>query len=270
MNRPIAGVLLGISAVQLAFAVAFVFQIRPMIEVWPFAGTTPMSNIFIGSIIGAAAASTAWCVFASSERALAGIALDYVAMLVPFGFLLITGTAGGSGPVFAALAIVCVAGAAFGGLLLRRALTRPWLDPRPMPRLVRAAFAGFIGALVVVGGLLVVKVPNILPWTVTPELSTLFGIMFLGAAAYFTFALVEPRWENAGGQLAGFLAYDIVLIIPFLQRLPTIDDQLRLNLVIYTMVLIVSGGLALWFLVIDARTRLANRRPELLSQNPMV
>lgn len=270
MTRSVAGVMLGISAIQVAFAVAFVFQIRPVIEVWPFTGTTAISHIFIGSIIGAAAASTAWCVFARSERALAGIALDYVAILVPFAFLLITGAAGGTGPVFTALTGGCIVGAVFGVLLLRRALTRPWRDPRPMPRVVRAAFAFFIGALVVVGGLLVVQVPNILPWTVTPELSRLFGIMFLGAAAYFTYSLVEPRWENAGGQLAGFLAYDIVLIVPFLQRLPTINDELRLSLVIYIGVLILSGALALWFLWTDARTRLADRRPELVGQNPIV
>ncbi len=256
MNRSVAGLLLGISAIQAVFAVAFVFQIRPLIEVWPFAGTTPMSHIFIGSILAAAAASTAWCVFASSDRALAGLALDYIAILVPFAVLLVISAAGGAGLAFASLAVACVAGAAFGVMLLRRALNRPWQDPRPMPRIVRAAFAFFIGALVIVGGLLVAQVPNILPWTVTPELSTLFGIMFLGAAAYFTFSLIEPRWENAGGQLAGFLAYDIVLIIPFLQRLPTIDDQLRLSLVIYTGVLILSGAIAAWFLWTDARTRL--------------
>ena len=260
MNRSVAGFLLGIAAIQAAFAVAFVFQIRPAIEVWPFAGTTALSHIFIGSILAAAAASTLWCVWAGSERALAGLALDYIAILVPFAVLLIISVAGGGGIVLVSLAVACIAGAVFGGLLLRRALKRPWLDPRPMPRQVRAAFAFFIGALVIVGGLLVAQAPNILPWTVTPELSTLFGFMFLGAATYFTFSLVEPRWENAGGQLAGFLAYDLVLIVPFLQRLPTIDEQLRLSLVIYIGVLVVSGVLAVWFLSMDARTRLRPSR----------
>lgn len=255
MHRSLAAVLSVIAGVQALFALAFVFQVRPFIEVWPFEGTTPMSNIFIGSILAAAAASTAWCVMARSERALAGLALDYVAILVPFAVLLIARAAGGAGPAFVGLAIASIGGAVFGGLLLRHALSRSWRDPRPMPRVVRAAFAFFIGALVIVGGLLVVQVPNILPWTVTPELSTLFGFMFLGAAAYFTFSLVDPRWENAGGQLAGFLAYDLVLIVPFLQRLPTIDEQLRLSLVVYIGVLVVSGILAVWFLWSDARSR---------------
>ena len=95
-----------------------------------------------------------------------------------------------------------------------------------------------------------------MPWSITPELSTLFGLMFLGAAAYFAFGLVEPRWENAGGQLAGFLAYDAVLIVPFVQRLPTIDPALRLNLVIYTAVVATSAILAIWYLGLDRRTRL--------------
>ena len=42
--------------------------------------------------------------------------------------------------------------------------------------------------------------------------------MFLGSATYFAYGIVRPRWTNAGGQLAGFLAYDLVLIVPFMTR----------------------------------------------------
>jgi len=76
----------------------------------------------------------------------------------------------------------------------------------------------FIVALLIVSGLLIARVPDILPWALTPELSTLIGCMFLGAAAYFAYGVAAPRWENAGGQLAGFLAYGVVLILPFLVR----------------------------------------------------
>jgi hypothetical protein len=262
MDSRIRGLLLGIAAVQVVFAVGFVFQVPTLTAVWPFAGTTPLSQTFIGSIFAAAAAATAWCAWAQSDRGLAGIALDYLAILAPAAVISLIGAAGGGGVGVAAFGVASLVGALFGVWLLRRSLARPWRDARPLPRLVRWSFAFFIVALLIAGGALAIQVPDIMPWTITPELSTLFGLMFLGAAAYFTFALVEPRWENAGGQLAGFLAYDVVLVLPFLQRLPTIPENLRINLVIYTAVVIASGILAFWYLAIDRRTRIGSSRDD--------
>jgi hypothetical protein len=256
MDSRVRAILLGIAAVQATFAIGFVFQVPMLTAVWPFAGTTPLSHTFVGSIFAAAAAATAWCVWSRSDRGLAGIALDYLAILVPAAVISLLGAAGGSGLGVAAFGVTCLAGALFGVWLLRWSLARPWRDPRPLPRLLRWSFAFFIVALLIAGGALVIQVPNIMPWTITPQLSTLFGLMFLGAAAYFAFALLEPRWENAGGQLAGFLAYDVVLVVPFLQRLPTIDENLRINLVVYTAVVIGSGLLAIWYLALDRRTRI--------------
>lgn len=261
MDTRVRAILLAIAAVQTVCAVGFVFGVSAVTAVWPFAGTTPLSSTFIGSIFAAAAASTAWCVWAQSDRGLAGIALDYLTILAPAAVISLAGAAGGSGTGVGAFGIACLAGTAFGLWLLRRSLAHPWRDPRPLPEPIRWAFGFFIVALLIAGGLLVARVPDVMPWPITPELSTLFGLMFLGAAAYFAFGLVERRWENAGGQLAGFLAYDVVLVVPFLQRLPTIDDRLRINLVIYTAVVILSGLLALWYLALDRRTRVGSAAP---------
>src|SRR5881392_3773200 len=43
----------------------------------------------------------------------------------------------------------------------------------------------------------------------------MFGLIFLGAATYFIYGALDPHWGNAVGQLAGFLAYDLVLLSPF-------------------------------------------------------
>lgn len=258
MDRYVRVSLWVVVAVQLLMALGFVFQVAGVTSLWPFPGATPLTNIFIGSIFAAAAASTAWCLVMRSERGMAGIALDYIAILVPFSvfsFLHAAGGAGGASVHVAAFGVTCVAGAFVGLVLLRWSLGHAWRDPRPTPRLVRGSFAFFVVALVIVASLLIARVPDILPWPVTPELSTLIGIMFLGAAAYFAYGVVAPRWENAGGQLAGFLAYDVVLIVPFLVRLPSIDERLRINLVVYTAVVALSGLLAIWYLALDPRTR---------------
>src|SRR5690606_6604615 len=98
--------------------------------------------------------------------------------------------------------------------------------------------------------------PNILPWMVSPEGGAVFGWMFLGAAVYFAYGLARPGWYNAGSQLAGFLAYDLVLIAPFLRRLPFITPELQLSLTIYLIVILYSGILAVYYLFINPATRL--------------
>jgi hypothetical protein len=244
--------------VQAVLGLLFAFDVSWAVALFPFEGRTPLSNIFIGSIFLAAAASTAWCVIEGSGRAVAGIALDYTAIFVPFAVVSFASAAGAPAdraPAVAAFGASCTAATLFGLWLLRWALGHPWRDPRPLPRPVGISFAVFTAALIPVGLALVLRVPGILPWAVTPELSTLFGLMFLGAAAYFAFGLLDRRWENGGGQLAGFLAYDLVLIVPFVVRLPTIAPDLLPNLVVYTAVVAGSGVLAIWYLALHARTR---------------
>jgi hypothetical protein len=257
MGGRVRGTLTVVAVIQAILAVLFIIQ-SPLVTgpVWPFEGMTPLSWIFVGSIYLAAAAATGWCIHIDSGRALVGIALDYIAILVPFSVLTTAAAVNGGGTDTALFAVACVLGAIVGVLMLRWALRHRWRDARPTPRPVRWSFLVFIVALLIVGGLLVLRVPGVMPWNVTPELSTLFGFMFLGAAAYFAFGLLEPRWENAGGQLAGFLAYDVVLIVPFLERLPTVPEALRPNLVVYTGVVVLSGLLAIWYLLIDPSTRL--------------
>ncbi|HWH05543.1 MAG TPA: hypothetical protein VNT23_03795, partial [Gaiellaceae bacterium] len=59
-------------AAQCVFALAFAFDVAPLVDLWPFGGRGPLTSIFIGSIFAAAAASTAWCLLTGSVRALGG------------------------------------------------------------------------------------------------------------------------------------------------------------------------------------------------------
>ena len=137
-----------VATAQALLAFGYIFQVTAVTALFPFPGTTPMSNIFIGSILAAAAASTLWCVWARSDRALAGIAIDYLTILGPAALVAVLGVIGGAGLGMAAFGGLAVAGAAFGVWLLRHALRHEWRDPRPVPRVVRASFMVFIVALV--------------------------------------------------------------------------------------------------------------------------
>ena len=126
----------------------------------------------------------------------------------------------------------------------------------PMPALVHWSFVVFVIALVYAAIRLFLQIPTI-PWPLTPELSIVAGCMFLGAAAYFVYGLLRPSWVNAGGQLAGFLAYDLVLIVPFLRALPNVAPEFRTGLIVYTIVVIYSGLLAIYCLFLRRPARAA-------------
>jgi hypothetical protein len=84
----------------------------------------------------------------------------------------------------------------------------------------------------------------------------IFGCIFLGDAFYFLYGMFRPQWHNALGQLLSFLAYDLVLIIPFIGLLNTVKPERYVNLVVYLAVLLYSAGLAIYYLFINTQTRL--------------
>ena len=227
-----------------------------VVEFWPFPGTTPLTFIFVSSIFAAAAASTLWVAITRNYGAFAGIGLDYVTILVPLAVLCFRlGAASGDARLTLAAAAAAV-WALFGLGLLLWSLRFPMDRTVPTPALVRWSFAAFVVALIIVSTRLILEVPNSLPWKITPELSVVIGWMFLGAAVYFAYGLLRPCWANAAGQLIGFLAYDLVLIVPFLSRLPTVAPEHRDGLIIYIGVLAYSGAVAVYYLFANRSTRL--------------
>jgi hypothetical protein len=255
MTRFIRYFLILVSAIQLAFAVAFFLQSPFAINLWPFEGTTPLTYIFISSFFAAAGASTLWASVSENYGALAGISLDYLAIFAPLTVLSFQLVAGGGTSQMTFFGVACALGALFGLGLFLWSVRIPIDHSLPMPVPVRWSFVLFIIALVIVGTMLILKTPNVIPWMITPDISVLIGWMFIGAAIYFTFGILRPSWLNAAGQLIGFLAYDLVLIVPFLTRLPTAPPEFRLNLTIYTAIVIYSGLLAVYYLFIHAPTR---------------
>jgi hypothetical protein len=256
MTRAVRFALYLVGVVQSLLAVALFLQLPVAVGLWPYPGTTPLTFIFVASILAAAAASTLWVAVSGNFGALAGIGIDYIAVLTPLSiFSFVLGASGGSAGM-TGLAIMCAIGAIFGVGLFAWGIRIPIDTTVRMPGLVRWSFVGFILALLVVSTRLLLRVPNAIPWQITPDLSVVIGVMFLGAITYFAYALLRPSWLNSAGQLIGFLAYDVVLIVPFLMRLPAVAPQFKVGLFIYTAVVIYSGLLAAYYLFVARTTRL--------------
>jgi hypothetical protein len=248
--------LLLVCAVQACLAIAFYLQLPLAVSLWPFPGTTPLTLILVSSFLAAAAASTLWATLSRTYGALAGIGIDYVALLLPLSIISFLSSARLGDPRLAAFGAMCAVAVVVGLWLLVWGLRTPIDGTVPMPSLVRWSFVVFIVALLIEGGRLLLQVPHAIPWAITPDLSLVIGLMFLGAATYFAYALIRPSWLNSAGQLAGFLAYDVVLIVPFLTRLPTVTPENRVGLIVYTVVVIYSGLLAIYYLFINKTTRI--------------
>lgn len=239
----------------LVFAAGYFIEAPWATGIWPVPSSR-LSNIFVSSILASIGAPIVWIAIADEPRAMAGGAIDLVLSNGTIAVAAYIFHRKGGPPAllpFAAFAGVMVA-LNIGLFVYSRRF--PFQDTRPTPAPVRYSFAGFSLALLLAGGALIGVRPNIFPWPLSPENSVFYGSIFLGAMCYFLYGVVYPCWGNAKGQLLGFLAYDLVLIGPFLRHFSTVRPEMLLSLTLYTAVIVYSGLLAIYFLFLHPPTRL--------------
>jgi hypothetical protein len=248
-----------LSLFALVFAFAFFTQQSWALNLWPwdgaYDGLSRLSSIFLASISAAISLSLIWVSRTGRAPSLVAGALNMLIVYLGSGlFMLQSYLLNDSSKLLVASVIILAAVVAMIAILVRF-WNRVEHDPQPTPKLVRFAFALIVINLVIAGGALVMIRPNIMPWSLTPQMSVTYGWIFLGAAAYFAYGFLRPSWNNAGGQLLGFLAYDLVLIVPFIQHLNVVPQALVINLIYYIAVLIISSVLAIYFLFVHKNTR---------------
>ena len=241
----------------LALALGFAYRVPLAIQLWPWS-VSPLSYLFIGSILAAVSVAMFWIGWTEEYGALPAGTLNVLVIALTttlYFFSLILKDGRGDFWLYALAGIISIVMSAGTFLWSRRI---PLKDSRPTPRFVLISFGIFVVSLILAGGALVLRQP-VFPWPLTPEASIIFGCTFLGDAFYFLHALFYPRWHNAAGQLLSFLAYDLFLIFPFLRFLGTVKPEFRLSLTVYVLVLIYSGLLGVYYLFINKETRMWRR-----------
>jgi hypothetical protein len=237
----------------LVLGLGFAFQHPLATATWPWPDGR-LSYLFIGSILAAVSAAALWIGWTGEWGALPAGSLNVLVIAVLasgyFFYLFMQGRSELLPFGLVSVLSIFVSAAAF---LWSRQI--PLRDERPTPVLVRISFGIFLAALVLAGGALILRIP-VFPWAVKPDSSFIFGSIFLGDAFYFLYGLLKPRWHNALGQLLSFLAYDLVLIVPFIKLFGTVKPELMLNLTVYVAVLVYSGAVAVYFLFINGETRI--------------
>lgn len=244
-------VILGI--LSFILTVGLCLQMPLVTGMLPRTGSFPL-HTFIASITASIAASLLWIGFSGELGAAAGGAIDlavfYAGLTI---FQLLSPQVGSQHPPVGVL-LCCTAALVSLGIFLwvRRS---PIEDRRPMPSPVRVSFGVFVVVLLLVGSALLLRMPNVFAWPLDPLSSAVLGCFFLGSACYFLYGLLFPRWHNASGQLWSFLAYDSVLIVPFLLHFTMVSPARLPSLTVNTIILVYSAGLALYYLLINKQTR---------------
>lgn len=246
------GVTIVSGLVFLLFAFGFIFRLPFATGIWPWEDGR-YSYLFIGSILAAVSAAALWVGWTGEFGALPAGSLNVfvIGLTTSIYFFKLASQGRADMALFGALAALSTVAsltAFFWSLRI------PLKETRPMPKPVKISFGIFIASLFLSGGALILQAP-IFPWALNPDSSVVFGCIFLGDAFYFLYGLFRPNWHNALGQLLSFLAYDLVLIVPFVGLLNTVAPERYINLVVYTAVLIYSGGLAVYYLFINPQTR---------------
>jgi hypothetical protein len=223
-------------------------------DLWPWPDTR-LSFVFLASIVAAIGVPALWIGLSGELRAIEAGALD-LAVTYAGMVAYVVAIAGDPGQpelgayiaAFAALGLFSLAAYLWSRRLPRR-------DPRPMPTPVRVSFAFLAIALIGFGTALLFGA-DVFPWPLSDESSVMFGLIYLGAAVYFIHGIARPSWSNAQGQLIGFLAYDLVLLGPFIDHFDVATGGKLTSLIIYTSVLVFTACLAIYYLFLNPGTRL--------------
>ena len=246
------------SLLALVVAGAFFAQLNWATTLWPWPAA-PLSYVFIGSILAAIAIPMLWIAVSGETAAIQAGAIDLTVMYGGMFVYVLTLLGDPGEPQLWPYAIVF--GIACAGSAAAFALSRgiAWRDERAMPAPVRGSFAAFAAILIGVGIALLFHA-DIFPWRLGKESSVMFGLVYLGAAVYFIHGVLVPRWSNAAGQLAGFLAYDVILLAPFLAHFSVVHGGALTSLIIYVAFLVYSGALGAYYLFVAESTRLGTGR----------
>lgn len=240
--------------VLMALAFGFVFRVPLALSIWPWEDGR-YSYLFVGSILAAVSAAALWIGWTGELGALPAGSLNiFVIALTSSAYFFKLALADGRTNMIP-FALVSAGIALASAIAFGWSRRIPLRESQPTPWLVKGSFVIFIVLLLLAGGALVLREP-IFPWPLNPDSSVIFGCILIGDAFYFLYGLLHPRWNNAIGQLLSFLAYDLVLIVPFLALFNTVPPERVFNLFVYVVVLIYSGALAIYFLFIQPRTRL--------------
>lgn len=233
-------------------AFGFYTQHPAALEAWPWRDGR-MSNVFVASILAAVAAPLAWTAWSGRIAGTAGGFIHLALMFAGIASVLLPLAASQGLPrirLFGFGAVAAAVGSAALGLWAQRLAPR---DTRPLPLGMRLWFVVFL-LILAPGGLSLLAGRPVFPWPLKPETSQVYGWVFLSAMCSFVYPLLRGRMEYAHIGLWGFVAYDAVLIPPFMAMLDTVEPRFQGSLHLYLAILALTAAVSVWYLLVARAT----------------
>jgi hypothetical protein len=254
----VRGLALAVASAGAVLSVGFMLQWPIATQAWPVP-VTPLTYAFLGAYVLGFAAALAWIAATGEVAGLQGIGLTCA---VAFGSMsvVLVGMAGDRPELVTDLLVVI--GLCAGGIgTLAFGLRQRVHDGRLTPGPVRVACLIVCGLLLVLGVPLILRVADVMPWSLDLDSGALIGCMFVGSASYFLYGALRAEWPHAAGPLAALLAYDLVLTIPLIGHVPTARPEHLTVLVAYIAVLVSTALLGGYLFLVDRRTRVGTTSP---------
>jgi hypothetical protein len=175
---------------SLVEAAGLELHIAPFTGIWPL-GDASAVDLYLGAYMAAIGSSLLWISISGELRAAVagGINLTVAYVGLTIAWLVLSQGTVDSRPLRTAALLCAVAAVASASLAWWFRRFRVW-DIRPLPRLLYVSFAGFALLLVLVGGAVLLRMPNVFPLELSPVAAALVGCSFLGSATFF---LVRSR-----------------------------------------------------------------------------
>ncbi|MFO1200598.1 MAG: hypothetical protein U1E86_26895 [Burkholderiaceae bacterium] len=240
-------------------AVGYFLQLPWALATWPWQDGR-LGNIFVSSVLAAVAAAMLWIGLSAHFAGAAGGFLHLATMLGGAALELFRLGQERADPRLTSFALALAAAAAGSLAALAWARGRPLQDARRLPGALRVWCVLYMLIVIPAGIALIRLVPGIMPWPLEPESSTLYGWIFVAAAWSFAYPLLKPAVEHIRVGLFGFLAYDAVLIPPFLRHFDAVRPELRTSLSLYVVALSVSMAVSIYYLFVSRHTRIGPLR----------
>ncbi len=230
-------VFLLISALQGVVALGFILRAGWAEALWPWPAG-PLSLTFLGSVLAAFAVGGAWTAVTGRWNGGLAALVAVAAVTVLLAWALWAGGAAWPWPVACLLTGL---GAGWNAAGVARLPGRG----KRLTAWPRASCAVFALALVAAAVALLAGAPHVFPWPLDPVTARAFGAIFLGLSLAYGLSALWADRDMALVAMLGFLAYDLVLLPPFLLHFATVRPEHLLSLSIYVAVLVYSAIVAL-------------------------
>lgn len=250
--RWVRGLAVAVAVAAAVLSVGFLLQWPIATQTWPVP-VSPLTYTFLSAYVLGFVAVLAWVGVSGETAGLRGIGLTTA---VAFGSMSVVLVGmGGARPELAVNLLVMIGLCVAGMAALVFGLRQPVRDRRMTPAGLRVACLIVCVLLLILGVPLVLRVADVMPWSLDLDSGALIGCMFLGSAAYFLYGALRPEWPHAVGPLAALLAYDLVLTLPLIAHLPTAHTEHVTVLVLYIAVLVSTALLGGYAFLVDRYTR---------------